>query len=130
MNNQESILRFFREYEERKLTGSNNFTANTFSHVSSSQREILNAIFIGEKLEKSDKLVDAVKNTTIKNSRYELNIATASDAKGDLTSNPFTVTHTSNGILEQKLLSCWTIREVFILPNPTNPMIYTTGLMP
>ena len=69
----------------------------------------MNAIFTSEKLEKLDKLVNAVKNMTINNTGYELNIATPSDAQVDLAINPDTVTHTSNGVLDQKLLSCQTI---------------------
>ena len=69
----------------------------------------MNAIFTSEKLEKLDKLVNAVKNMTINNTGYELNIATPSDAQVDLASNPDTVTHTSNRVLDQKLLSFQTI---------------------
>ena len=55
-------------------------------------------IFTSEKIDKSDELVDAVKNFTIKDAKYyESNTATASDAHGDLTRNPETVTNTNNG---------------------------------
>ena len=60
---------------------------------------------------------------TISDARYELNTATASDAQGGLTSDPDTVTNTSNGILDQNILSCRTIREVSVFPPPTNPRI-------
>ena len=83
-----------------------NVTEDTFSHASIAKRENVNTIFTSEKLEKLDKLADAVKKLTINNAEYyELNTATASDAQGDLTSDPETVTHTSNGIFEQKILS-------------------------
>ena len=94
-------MKVLREDEEETITGANNVTDDTFSHASSSQRENLNAIFTIEKLEKSDELVDEVKNLKINNSGYELNTATASDVQGDLTSNTDTVTHTSNGMLDQ-----------------------------
>ena len=87
-----------REDEELSITDAINLTADTFSNASSSQKENLNAIFTSEKIEKSDNLVNAVKNMTINNSGYELNIATTSDTQGNLTSDTYTVTHTSNGI--------------------------------
>ena len=63
-------------------------------------------------------MVDAVKNLTINDIEYyESNIATASDAQVNITSNPEKVTHTSNGNFEQKLLSYQTIP---VLPLPTN----------
>ena len=101
-----------------------------FSHASSSQRENSNVIFIIEKLEKSDKLVNAISNFTINDAGYELNTATASDAQGDITSDPDTFTQTSNVILDQNLLSCRTIGEVSILSPPTNPSIVTIILSP
>ena len=61
---------------------------------------------------------------------YESNIATSSDAQGDLTRNPETVTHTSNGndkvtptsnrYFEQKSLSN---RAIPVLALVTNLMI-------
>ena len=87
----------------------NNVTDDTCSIASSSQRESLNAIFASEKLEKPDELVNAVKSMTINSIIYELNTATVSDAQVDLAINPDTVTHTSNGIIDQKLLSIQTI---------------------
>ena len=97
------------EDEEESIKYANNITADVFSHASSSPRENLNAICTSEKLEKSDKLIEAINNLTINNAGYELNTATASYAQGNLMSNPDTVTHTSNGIFDQKLFSCWTI---------------------
>ena len=102
---------------------------DTFSHTYNTQRENANAIFTGEKLDKSDELVDSVKNLTINNAKYyESNTATASDAQGDLTLDPETVTHTSNGNepvtrtsnrnFEQKLLSNRTIPAVVPTMNP------------
>ena len=81
---------------------SNNVTADAFSHESSSQREILNAVFTSEKLDKLDKLVDAIIDMTINNAIYELSTTTASDAQGDLMNDPDTVNHTSNRILDKK----------------------------
>ena len=73
-----------------------------------------------------NKLVDAINNFTINDAVYELNTATASDTQGDLPRNLDTVTHTSNVILDQKLLSFRTIREVSVLPQPKNSMIRVT----
>ena len=56
--------------------------------ASNTQRENSNATFTSEKVDHSDELVDAVKNLIINNAKYyESNIATASDAQGDLTRN-------------------------------------------
>ena len=96
----------------------------------SSQRENPNAIFTSEKLEKLDELVDAFKNLKINDAGYELNTATASGAQGNCTSDPDTVTHTSNGVLDQTLLSCRTIGEVSVLHPPTNLRIATIRLTP
>ena len=114
---------------EESITDANNVTADAFSRVSSLQRENLDAIFTGENLDKSDELVDAINNSKIKDSIYELKIATTSDAQGDLTSNPDTVTHTSNGILDEKLLSFWSIEDVSVLPPLMNPKIRPTPQM-
>ena len=57
----------------------------------------MNAIFRSEKLDKSDDMVDAVKNLEINDAEYyESNTVTASDAQGNLTRNLETVTRTSN----------------------------------
>ena len=62
------------------------------------QRGNENTIFTSEKLDKSDDLVNAVKNLTINDAiYYESNTATANDAQGDITCNLETGTHTSNG---------------------------------
>ena len=107
--------------EEESITDANNITADTFSHASNSQRENTNAIFTSEKLDKPDKLVDAVKKLKINDSKYyESNTATASDAQGNITRNPENFTHTSNGNVEQKLLS---YRIIPVLHLPTNPGI-------
>ena len=81
------------------------------------------AIFTSEKLEKSDKLVDAVNKMTINDVGYELNTATTSDAQIDLARDPDTVPHSSNGTMDQKLLSSRTIGEVSDLFPPSNPRI-------
>ena len=93
-------------------------------------REVATAIFISEKLDKLNELVDAVNNLTINNTKYfESNTATASDAQSDLTHNPETATctsncnetvhHTSNGNFEQTILSNQTIPVVFLTMNPS-----------
>ena len=57
----------------------------------------MDGIFTREKIYKLDKLVNAINNLTINEARYELNKSTASNAQGYLSSDPNTVTHTSNG---------------------------------
>ena len=114
--------------EEGAIIDANIVTAYTFGHASSSQRENLNAIFTSEKLEKSDELVNIVKNMTKNEAGYELNTVTASDAQVNLASNPDTFTHTSNRVLYQKSLSCQTNGEDSVLPPPTNPRIVAVGL--
>ena len=78
-----------------------------------------NGIFKSEKVDKSDELVDAVNNFTIKDTKYyESNTATGSDTQGDLTLNPEIVTHTSNNNVEQKVLSNRTILVLTLTMNP------------
>ena len=85
--------------------------------MSNTQRENANTIFKIEKLDKSDELIDALNNLTINDAEYyKSNTATASDAQGDITHNPETVTHTINGNLEQKILSK---RTIYVLPYET-----------
>ena len=79
---------------------------------------------------RSDKLVDVVKNIRIKNVGYDLNTATARDAKFNLVLDPDTVTHTSNVIMDQKLLSCRSIQEVSVSPPPTKSRIAAIELAP
>ena len=75
-----------------------------------------------------DELVDAFKNLTLNKAEYyDSNTATESEAKDDLTSNHETVTHNSNGMYEQKLLS---FRTILFLSLPTNPGIATVRLTP
>ena len=70
---------------------------DTFSQTSNTQRENENVIFESEKLDESDELADALKYLTINNKRYYASkSATESDAQGDTTRDPKTVTHTSN----------------------------------
>ena len=52
------------------------------------------------------------------------------DVHVDIVSNPDTVTHTSNGIIDQKLLIFRKIIEVFVFPPPTNPRIDVIELAP
>ena len=80
----------------------NNITDDAFSHTSSSQRENPGAIFTSQKLDKLDKLFDAINKSTINDSIYELSKATASDEHGNRTRNPDTVTNTSNRIMDEK----------------------------
>ena len=115
------------EYKYESITDADNATADAFNHASSSQRENPNAIFTSKNMEKLDKLFNKINYLTINESRYELNTATVSGAQGDLTINLDTVTHTSNGISDQKLLSCWTIGEVSIFTPQMKP---TLRLMP
>ena len=114
------------EYEEESITDSNNITAAEFSHVSISQRKNADVIFTSEKLHKLDNLVDAINNLTINNAGYELKKSTASDAQGNLMSNQDTVTHTSNGILDETLLRYRTIGEFPVHPLPANPIALTS----
>ena len=130
VNIREVIMKVMREDKEEFITDANNVTADTFSHASSLQRENSNGIFTIEKLKKLNKPVNAINNLTINDSGYELNTATASDAQGNLASNPYIVIHTSSRILDQKLLSFRTIGKVSVLPPPKNPSIYTIGLAP
>ena len=107
--------------EEGSLTDAKTVTADTFSHASSAQRENVNAIFTSEKLEKLDELVESVKNLTINDTKYyDSSTVPASDSQGGLTSDPETVTHTSNRVFEQKILI---FRTISVLPPPTNPGI-------
>ena len=70
-----------------------------------------------------DKIVNTINNLTINNTGYEFNTANFRDAQGNPMSNPDIVTHASNGILDQKLLSFRNFGEVFVLPLLTNPTI-------
>ena len=56
--------------EEESITDTTHITTDTISHASNSQRENANTIFTSEKLDKPNKLVDAVKNLTINNDEY------------------------------------------------------------
>ena len=66
-------------------------------------------MFASEKLESSDEIVNTVKNMTITDVGYEFNAVTASDARVKPASDQDKITHTSNGITDQKLLSSRTI---------------------
>ena len=48
----------------------NNVTVGTFSHTSNTQRDNANAIFTSGELDKSDELVDAVKNLMINDAEH------------------------------------------------------------
>ena len=121
------------EDEEESMADAKNVIADAFSHVSSSHRENTDAIFTCEKLDISDKLVNAINNLTINDTIYELNKGTVSDAQGDLTTNSDTDTHTdkgidtvtrtNNGILDGKLLSFRTIGKFSASPPVTKPIV-------
>ena len=84
--------------EEESISDVNNVTSDTFSHTPNTQRENANTIFTSEKLDKSDKMVDALNHFTINNTEYiSSNSATTSDTQGNLTNDLNTVAHTSNG---------------------------------
>ena len=80
-----------------------------------------------------NELVDAINNLIINSTVYELNKAPLSDSQGNLTSDPDTVTHTSNGpdtvnhtskgILDKQLLSCRNIGKVSASPPPEKPIL-------
>ena len=124
----EAIHKFI---EDESTADANKVTTDTFSHFSNTKRDNTNTIFTSEKLDKSDELVDAVKNLTIKDAKYnESNTETASYSQGDITHNPETVTytsngnetvtHSSNGNFEQKSLSN---RTIPVFPPSMNPGI-------
>ena len=134
MNIRELVLGVMREEEEEEITDADNVTDYMFSITPSTQREILNAVFASEKLENLDGLVDAVVNMKINNIKYQLNAAILSDAQVKFASDPEKITHTSNGITHQELLSSRTIgilhEEFSILPPPMNPRISAIILPP
>ena len=118
----------------------NNSNANIFSHTSKTKKENANTIYISEKVDKLDELVEAVNILTINDAKYyESNTATASDAQGGIVRNPETVahnsngnetvTHTSNVNFEQKLLSNRTIPVVALMMNPSIDQIIAPILM-
>ena len=80
-----------------------------FIILSIPQRVNLNAIFASEKLRKSYDLVNTVANMKINDIRYRLNTATTNVVQVEFTSDPDKITHTSNGITHQTLLSSRTI---------------------
>ena len=81
----EAISKFI---EEESIVYVNNVTLDTFSNTPSTKIENANNIFTSEKIDKSDKLVDTIWKLTINDAKYyESNIATASDAQGNLTKN-------------------------------------------
>ena len=74
--------------EEESTVDSNNVTADTFIHATNTQRDNTNAIFTSDKLDKLDKLVDALNNLAINDAEYyESNTATACDSQGDIIRN-------------------------------------------
>ena len=87
--------------EEEPIIEVNNVTDDTFSLGIIPQRENLNARFASERIKNSDKLVNAVANTRMKNVGYELNAAAVSDVQFKLASNPDVSTHTNNRTTHQ-----------------------------
>ena len=115
--------------EEESVSDSNKVTTGIFSHTSNIQRENAKLIFTSEKLDKSDDLEGALKDSTINDAKYyESDTATSIDAQGYPTRNPETVTYTinsnekvtntSNGTFEQKILSNRTIPGAVLKINP------------
>ena len=75
----------------------NNVTADTFSHMSSTQRCNENAIFTSEKIDKSDDLEDTLKDFKTNHAKYyKSKSANTIHAKGNFIRNLKTVTHSSN----------------------------------
>ena len=103
---------------------------DTFSQTSNTQIENENKILTSEKRDKSDALAEILKGLTINDARYyESDSSNANDAKGDPASDlniatPTSdrkkrkVTDTSNGYLQQKLLSNWTLLIITTTINP------------
>ena len=128
--------------EKESISDTNNVTAETFSHTSNTKRENVNAIFTNEKLYKSDDLAYLLEDLIINDAKYyESNSATSSDAQGDTTLDPETVTpisnrkekvtDTNNGNFEQKLLSNRTILVVVLTMNLSiDPRIVPTVAVP
>ena len=56
--------------EEESIADDNTVNADTFSHTSNTKIDNSNTIITSEKLDKSDELVDAVKDLTINNAKY------------------------------------------------------------
>ena len=117
------------EDEEESIMDANNVTADAFSHASISKRENVDPVFTCEKLDNTDELVNTIHKLIINDAVYVLNKATASDAQGDIKSDPDTVTHTSNGILDGKSLSVRAIGEVPVQSPPENPVLLVSKKM-
>ena len=97
---QKEIRKFM---EEEPTADANKVTADTFSYASNTQREHPITIFTSEKIDKSDDIVDAVKNLTIIDAGYyESHKAKASDAQENLTHNQEKVTHIRNRSFEKE----------------------------
>ena len=56
--------------EEESILDANNITADIFSHTSNKQIENANTIFTSEKLDKLDKLANALKDLKINDAGY------------------------------------------------------------
>ena len=118
-------------------------TADTFSQTSNTQRENSNAILTSEMIDKSDELVEKLKDLTINDAEYYISdSANVNDAKGGPTSNPKAITHnsdgkkrkvtyTSNRILQQKILSSQTFSIITTTMDPRiRSMVTTSGGTP
>ena len=109
---------------------SHNVTADTFSQTPNTQGYHANAILTSEKLDTSDDLAEMLKDFTINDAGYYVSdSANANDAKGDPASDTKTFTRTSDRkkinvtdtsirILQQKLLSNWTLLIVTTAMDP------------
>ena len=132
---QDAIHKFIvgEELDAYKITSNDhNVIADTFSQMSNTQRENANTILTSGKLDKLDALEEMLKELAINDAGYyESDSAKRNDAKGNPASDPKTVTYTrdvkkrkvtdnSNGYIQQKLLSNWTL---LILTTTTDPWI-------
>ena len=120
-----------------------NVTVDTFSQTPNTQRENENTILTSEKRDKSDARAETLKWLTINDvGYYESDSVNGNGAKDNPASNPKVYTHTtdgkkrkvtdtSNGYLQQKLLSK---RTLLIITTTIDPQIgnkvATSGLSP
>ena len=103
---------------------------DTFSQTYNTQRENENTILTSEKIDKSDALVETLKWLAINEAGYyESDLVNSNDAKFDPASDPkistctsdgkkIKVTDTSNGYLQQKVLSNWTLLIINTMMDP------------
>ena len=130
-NIQQEIHKFFEEEE----LDAHNVTADTFCQSPVIQEENAKAILTSKRLNNSDALSETLKILTIKNSGYYN--SDENDAEGDPERYPKVGTHindgnkrkvadTSNGNLQQKLLSNRTLPIITTTIDPWIPDGFTT----